>query len=46
MQLVALSNILLDRIPDPPKIGEVEPEERKQLAELYATLGHRTWQRY
>jgi hypothetical protein len=37
-QLVALSNILLDQIPDPPKIGEVEPEERKQLAKLYATL--------
>src|SRR5262245_15133489 len=35
---LALSMILLNEVPAAPKIGEVEPKERKQLAELYALI--------
>ena len=37
-RFVALSIILLNQVPDPPKAGTVEPKKRKQLAELYALL--------
>jgi len=35
---LALSMILLNEVPAAPKIGEVEPKERKQLAELDALI--------